>query len=70
MNRDVDNNILHVGDRVLIIGGEGMGGEATVSDLDDDQFVRMAWGGHKAFGKYPYNIRLVIDPDLRVDEGL
>lgn len=72
---DVNGRPVHIGDTVLIVGEKYEGQECRVVAFDDE-FVRVSSAGQyhdyvpSNFGKYPRNIKLLLDPDLDVDEGL
>ena len=72
---DVDGRPLHVGDAVYISLNHNHGHPynifATIVSFDI-KYVNVTSddGELKAFGKYPYNVKLVVPPELQVDIGL
>ena len=77
IDTDCEGTPLKIGDEVWVRSGDCVSWSSsslyagTVTGFDD-QFIRVDCPilDYHGFGKYQHNIKLKLDPDLRVDIGL
>ena len=72
---DAVGNPLCVGDRVIVLYEGRTGDTGVIASFrwgvsESTWLALVDFADRKGLGKYVYNIKLALDPALRVDEGL